>query len=287
MRKLSNSVAVLSGLGFAVACGTPPVASPPAPPAAPAATAKPSAPPDESAAVDGPCPRGMVLVAGGELWLGSPAGSGGADEHPARKVAVAEFCLATHEVTVADYQSCAKNKACDALPKEVRLLSALPEAEHKAQSALCSANLSDNADLPASCVSFDDASRYCAWKGARLPAEPEWEWAASGGDDKLAWPWGTSLPSDENTCWNRRAPCRVGSKTTGAFELHDLAGNLTEWTSTAYGAYGAAAADASKKVVRGGNWESVKEDELRPKKRASRASTYRDVTLGFRCAKDR
>lgn len=269
----------------ATACAESPAPTPATPARAPSApSAAPSAPAPEP---ESACPKGMLLVSGGTLWLGSPAGSGAADERPEQKVAISEYCLDAKEVTVADYRACAANKACEALPNEVRLLSPLPEAEHKAQSASCSANLADNADLPATCVSFEDASRYCAWKGLRLPTEPEWEWAATGGDDKLAWPWGAALPSDENTCWNRRAPCRVGSKKAGAFGVHDLAGGVSEWTSTAYGPYGGSAPDATKKVVRGGNWESNAEQALRPEKRAAHPAGFRDVTLGFRCAKDR
>lgn len=283
MRRFSNWMGPLM-MGALAACATSPTTPPPKvenPKAQPSATAAP-----DSEEASG-CPRGMLLVPGGTLWLGSPAGSGSADERPEQKVSVAEYCLDAREVSVADYRTCESNRACEALPTEVRLLSPLPEAEHKAQSAQCSANLADNADLPASCVSFEEATRYCAWKGLRLPSEPEWEWAATGGDDKLAWPWGQALPSDENACWNRRAPCRVGSRKAGAFDLHDLAGGVSEWTSTAYGPYGGAAPDASKKVVRGGNWESTKEDALRPEKRAAHPASYRDVTLGFRCAKDR
>lgn len=278
MRRFSVSVATL-----ALACaGTSAHPSPPA-----KGTPAPSPTRSEEPEPESACPKGMLPVPAGTLWLGSPDGRGEANERPEQKVEVAEHCLHQREVTVAEYQACATNKACPPLPTEVRLLSALPEAEHRAQSALCSANLADNADLPASCVSFEDAARYCAWKGLRLPTEAEWEWAATGGDDKLAWPWGSALPSDDNVCWNRRAPCRVGSRNAGAFDIHDLGGGVSEWTSTPFGPYGAAAPDPTKKVVRGGSWESVSPDALRPERRTAQPVSYRDVTLGFRCAKSR
>ena len=261
--------------------------TPPAPStsATPAPEKKTPAPHESEPA--GPCPKGMLLIPGGALWLGSPDGVGAADEHPKQKLEIAELCLDAKEVTVAEYQACQKNKACPPLPRDVRLLSATPESEQSARSAQCAARLSDNADLPATCVSFDLATRYCAWQGNRLPTEAEWEWAATGGDDQLAWAWGSSPPTDEVVCWQGRTPCHVGGKRAGAFELHDLAGNVSEWTSTAYGTYGGSAPDAAKVVVRGGSWESSKEDDLRPKRRGSRAKAYRDVTLGFRCAKSR
>jgi formylglycine-generating enzyme required for sulfatase activity len=228
----------------------------------------------------------MVSVPSGSLWLGSPEAEGAADEHPQTKVEIAGFCLDAREVTVADYRACEKNKACAPLPTEVRLLTAIPQSEQAALSAECSARVADNQDLPATCVSWDDAARYCAWKGARLPTEAEWEWAATGGDDQLGWPWGSTPPDDAVVCWQRRSPCHVGGKRAEAFDLHDLAGNVSEWTSSVYGPYGAGAS-GDKMVVRGGNWESTKEDELRPKHRGSRPKPYRDITLGFRCAKSR
>jgi len=200
------------------------------------------------------------------------------------KVEVGSLCVDAGEVTVEEYRACEKNKACPALPTEVRLLTAVSSGEHKELSALCSARLSDNAELPATCVSHGDAARYCAWKGHRLPTEAEWEWVATGGDDKLPWPWGTSLPSDANVCWQRqRGPCATRAKPAGAFGTFDMSGNVSEWTDTAYAAYGGVTADPQRKVVRGGSWESTKESELEPKHRAWRPADYRDVTIGFRC----
>jgi formylglycine-generating enzyme required for sulfatase activity len=226
----------------------------------------------------------MVRVPKGTLWLGSAPGSGSADQHPETKVELGALCVDAREVTVSEYAACEKNKACPPLPREVRLLSAVAAAEQEALSGMCSARLSDNADLPATCVSQRDAARYCAWKGERLPSESEWEWIATGGEDKLPWPWGTTLPSDANVCWQRqRGPCAVGSKPAGAFEVFDMAGNVAEWTATSYGPYGQPEKQAEKKVVRGGSWESTKEEELSPKRRAWREAEYQDVTIGFRC----
>ncbi|MFO0568457.1 MAG: SUMF1/EgtB/PvdO family nonheme iron enzyme [Polyangiaceae bacterium] len=285
MTRIERPVVLMFCLGV-VACG----GDPPAPAKSPSPAPKPTGtepPPPVAVEAEGACPKGMVLIPAGTLWLGTPAGSGAADEHPEQKLNVSEFCLDVREVSVADYRSCVKNKACDPLPKEVHLLTPVTEAKHESQSLRCSANLSDNDDLPATCVSAEDATRYCSWKGARLPSEPEWEWAATGGDDKLAWPWGAALPSDENACWGKRSPCRVASKKAETFELYDLGGGVAEWTSSAYGPLGGSAPDANIKVVRGGSWASAREDELRPEKRSSHPASYRGVELGFRCAKSR
>jgi len=230
----------------------------------------------------------MLPVAAGTLWLGSVAGSGRDDEHPQTKIQVAELCVDAAEVTVAELAACTENKACPPLSREVRLLSPVSTGEQEALSRMCTARLPDNGELPANCVSQKDAARYCAWKGERLPTEAEWEWIATGGEDQLPWPWGTALPSDSNVCWQRQhGPCAVRSKPPGGFEVFDMAGNVAEWTASSYGPYGKPVADSDKKVVRGGSWESSKEAELSPKRRAWRESDYRDVTIGFRCVLDR
>lgn len=268
-------------------CAAQPAASPASPSKSESALAASRAPAAAAESSSG-CPPGMVATPAGTLWLGSPAGQGGADEHPQTKTDIGELCVDVHEVTVAEHAACEKNKACDALPREVRLLSAVSATEQEALSGMCSARLRDNAELPATCVSQKEAARYCAWKGARLPTEAEWEWLATGGDDKLPWSWGTALPSDENVCWQRqRGPCPVRSKSAGAFDIFDLGGNAAEWTASTYAPYGTEPAASDKKVVRGGSWESAKEAELTPKRRAWREADYRDVSIGFRCVLSR
>jgi serine/threonine-protein kinase len=249
--------------------------------AAESASAKPSRSPSE-----GECAEGMTSIPGGTLRMGSPEGRGRADERPQHKVEIRAFCFDTREVTIADYQACVKNAICDAPPREVQLLEPTKQDEHEARSKLCTAQLADNSDLPVNCVGHDEASKYCAWKGRRLPTEAEWEWAATSGDDKLDYAWGATPPRDDALCWQQKRPCTVGSKPAEAFGLFDLGGNVSEWTESPYGAYPTPPESATKLSVRGGNFLDAEADAVRPRRRGSEEPLFRDITLGFRCAKD-
>lgn len=253
----------------------------------------------------------MLPVPGGTLWQGSPEGQGEPDERPERKVEIAEHCLHQREVSVGEYQACAKNKACEPLPTQVRLLSPLPEAEHQAQSALCGANLADNADLPATCVSFEDATRYCAWKGLRLPTEAEWEWLARAGTT-TAFAAGdltarvcNADPALVPAAWycgsfgvgETPGTRAVGTKAANPWGLSDLAGNVAEWCWDWYGDYRlldddgdgvvldpAGPATGTQRVVRGGSWYGGSED-CRGAARDARYPDSADDTIGLRAVR--
>src|SRR5205085_165588 len=112
-------------------------------------------------------------------------------------------------------------------------------------------------DHPVNCVDWNQASAFCKWAGGRLLSEEEREYVASGGSEARTYPWGNDEPG-ARVCWdgegsdagkgNRKTTCPVGSHKAGdsKWGVHDLAGNVYDWTSSDY--------DASHKVLRGGSW---------------------------------
>lgn len=101
-------------------------------------------------------------------------------------------------------------------------------------------------DHPVVHVASDDAAAYADWVGARLPTEAEWEYAARGGLERAPFTWGDEARPGGSLMANtwdgldfpwrstgesgylRTAP--VGSFPANGFGLHDMAGNVWEWT---------------------------------------------------------
>ncbi|MEM1049948.1 MAG: SUMF1/EgtB/PvdO family nonheme iron enzyme [Pseudomonadota bacterium] len=88
---------------------------------------------------------------------------------------------------------------------------------------------------PVAETTWAGARAYCAWRGARLPSEAEWEAAARGADARL-YPWGDAAPDETRVFVSGRTGVTetVGTRPGGASPVGalDMSGSLAEWTST-------------------------------------------------------
>ena len=187
-------------------------------------------------------------------------------------------------------------------------------------------------DYPVVGISWEQAQAFCAWRSEffrkgirlpegqimddfRLPTEAEWEYAARMGDSNNKYPWSTEDLRTGRGCFlgnfkpgegdytadGHLIPSRVSSFSPNDFGLYDMAGNVAEWTSTAFSEsglkqmsdinpeleYKAALTDPyilKQKVVRGGSWKDV----ARFIRSATRSHEYQNVGrsyIGFRCVR--
>jgi len=129
-------------------------------------------------------------------------------------------------------------------------------------------------------------------KGYRLPTEAEWEYAAKAGSS-TAYFWGNSEEEgsdyavfDENSGFSS---VNSASTQANAFELHDMAGNVWEWTNDWYDNYltegissnPKGAKDGVVKAIRGGSWQNTI-TELRSANRQIGNPGWKSNFVGFR-----
>lgn len=152
---------------------------------------------------------------------------------------------------------------------------------------------------PRDTVNWLDATAYCQDRGARLPTEREWEYAARG-PEGLAYPWGNEFLAD-NVVFFQNAEFMtniVGSKLDGVSWVgaHDMSGNVAEWVSSRYYSFPYDESDGREDsnetdaggvmyVARGGSYEDTGE-RVRADYRFAFDGNYAHNGLGFRCARN-
>ncbi|MCG6189608.1 T9SS ring complex lipoprotein PorK/GldK [Maribellus maritimus] len=189
-------------------------------------------------------------------------------------------------------------------------------------------------DYPVVGVTWKQARAFCQWRtnlktvynsrfketpahDYRLPTESEWEMAARGGLLNTMYPWGSYYTRNQKGCFvanfkplrgnyvadspTTTTAMKVGEFDPNPFGLYDMAGNVAEWTSTAFyeGAYDVVSDlnpdlqyDAKpddppimkRKVIRGGSWK----DMAYFIRTSTRTYEYQDTAksyIGFRCVR--
>ena len=222
----------------------------------------------------------MVKLEGGSFLMGSKSGKASEYERPVHRVSIKPFAIGKYEVLGFQYRAF--------------------ETETGRSGARY---WGDKA--PISEVSWDDAQVYIAWLNDRtglkyrLPTEAEWEYAVRAGST-AAYHFG----DDENLLYryanygkhNSGRPLKAGSFLPNAWGIHDMLGNVWEWVEDCWHENykgsppdgrawmsGCEAKDSA--VVRGGSWD-VSARYFRSANRGGLNRPYRDITYGFRLARD-
>ncbi len=273
------------------------------------------------------CPE-MVVVPAGSFVMGTPGAGAGRGAEAAESGAVVveiarPFGLGRREVTrgeFARFLADSGHEPVDGCRVWDAALNRFSEDSRRGFKDIATPAAPSD-ELPASCVSFQDAQAYVQWLSAksgaryRLPSEAEWEYAARAGSRTLR-PWGDEAEEGcdfANTYdlvaaaryrlgWPE-APCRdgyadlapVGQFAANAFGLQDMIGNVREWVQDcATGSYAGRPRDGrawewlggcGERVQRGGSWLTPP-GETRSAFRSAAPAGEHASDAGFRVAAD-
>ena len=236
------------------------------------------------------CPD-MAVIAAGAFAMGPLLEDRArSNEGPAREITLANpFAIATREVTFAEWDACVADGGC----------AGYKSLDHGW----------GRGEQPVVSVSYDDATRYAAWLTEktghvyRLPSEAEWEYAARAGTS-TAFSFGDGLGA-ENANYDGRyvyagkrgrwigRPKPAASYPANAFGLHDMHGNVWEWTADCWSASLAGApsdgsprgGNCASRVLKGGAFNTGGW-RLRAAHRIGKPAKSREMEIGFRVVRD-
>jgi formylglycine-generating enzyme required for sulfatase activity len=180
---------------------------------------------------------GIMLVPAGAFWMGRDDGAPA--EAPRHRVFVPAFWIERHKVTNAEFAAFLNATGLRPPGAERRFDEDDLDARIRRRDGRWAVDPGYE-DHPVVEVSWFGARDYCAWRGRRLPTEAEWERAARG-DDGRAYPWGAERPTPAHAvfgrAYNATEPTPARPAGASPFGVHDMLGNLREWTSSAFRPY--------------------------------------------------
>ncbi len=189
----------------------------------------------------GPCPADMVPIPGASVRLGSKTDP----LNPPHVATLRAFCIDRLEVTWGAY------RGAIGAPRP-------------------SPGSRWDGPFPVA-IGFDAASAHCRGRGRRLPTPDEWEYAATGGTERI-FPWGDQ-PSPRGP--RRGEPVGTNPRDVSPFGVADMGENVAEWTES--GSQCADDASASRFMAsRGSPGMRLQQVVCRPAV---------SVSPGFRCAR--
>ncbi|MDE0102170.1 MAG: SUMF1/EgtB/PvdO family nonheme iron enzyme [Bryobacterales bacterium] len=212
----------------------------------------------------------MIPIPAGEFLMGTPADETGRgeDEGPQVRVRLEGFWMAAREVSWDAFREfMLRESAGRSDPEPLADAVSSPTPPYMEMSFGMGIS-----GYPAISMTQHAASKYAQWLSAktgrfyRLPTEAEWEYACRAGS-QAAYAFGDDPSALADAAWywdnsgGQYGP--VGAKDPNAWGLHDMHGNVWEWTLDAYRpVYGAGplsdpwvrAERLYPRVVRGGSW---------------------------------
>jgi formylglycine-generating enzyme required for sulfatase activity len=238
--------------------------------------------------------RQLCREYGGDTAIAACGPAVFANEQPAHTVVLDGFWIDRTEVTNGQYRRCVQAGAC--------------EPPRQRGSYTRELYYGDGAydDYPVIWVGWQQAADYCAWAGARLPSEAEWEYAARGPEERI-FPWGNAFdgkrlnycdvrctggPNDETVDDGYADTAPVGSYPAGTSWCGalDMAGNVREWVADWFARYApgrqvnpAGPSVGESRIPRGGSWLDTS-DDVRSANRGENSPDYTRHKVGFRCA---
>jgi formylglycine-generating enzyme required for sulfatase activity len=230
----------------------------------------------------------LVPIPAGKFKMGSPDSEAGhkPDESPVHEVAIDSFWMGKCEVTWNEFELFMypdEEKKTRAAKQLDPALNKLTDAiTHPTQPYVEMSFGMGKDGFPAISMTQHAANKYCQWLSAktghfyRLPTEAEWEYAARAGTT-TAYFWGDD-PSKigDYAWWGKNSDFKyqkVGKKKPNPWGLHDMLGNVIEWTLDQYtpDAYAKTgpvnpwvkATQPYPHVARGGSWDDDDAAKLR------------------------
>ncbi len=258
----------------------------------------------------------MVPVPGGQFKLGSSESDTdhAEDEVPQIQVSVGPMWVAKKETSWAEYKlymsmykllkslqseglrKIDESNRVDAVTAPTELYDASFTFEH-----------GEDPELPAVTMTQYAAKQYTKWLSKltgqqyRLPTEAEWEYACRAGSDS-AYSFGDTASGLDEFAWyaenSEGTPHPVGTKKPNAFGLHDMHGNVMEWTINGHTEDGYQwlsgkqqpvafeetifwSESFDKRVVRGGSWQDDAEQLRSAARLASEDEDWKDEDPNF------
>lgn len=242
----------------------------------------------------------MVPIPGGKFQMGSPDSEDGRkdDEGPQHEVEIEPFWMGKCEVAWNEYEiwmfnlDIQRRQLNKVVPTPLEQLADAVTRPTKPYTDMTFGMGKEG--FPAICMTQLAAKTYCKWLSTktgryyRLPTEAEWEYAARAGT-KTAYSFGDDASQLGEYAWfydnSDDAYHKVGKKKPNPWGLHDMHGNVAEWTLDQYipDYYKQFADKAAKEpwavptklypqAVRGGSWD----DDPTLLRSAARRGSHKD-----------